>query len=492
MLGCAALNATSAERSTVAVVCLTLLGICAGAAVGGAVAQLLGLEAVPPTALGMLVGIVASCTMLRRRLARELPTALDGWFSRRRKLRWVWGACAVLAVVNTARLGLFITDPSQVWASAFPVVAESAKHQCVAAYVRAGELAADGDSNLWDPSRYTLDQRSSIDGLQVYLGDPYEYPPTFAVLPRAAVAASDDYQLIRDLWFGIGAVGFLAAFIAAAVWMRGRAGATALLLLPALVLSFPLTFNLQFGQTHMLVVAASIAAMMQFARGRTITGGLLLAFAIGTKLFPALLLVHLAVRRQWRAIVATIAAVAGMTLLATAVLGVGPMAAFVTEHVPRLASGEAFSFAEANPDNVSISGIAFKLAMLGVAIEGRDVASILAWLWTAIAIVLAAHGSRVRGGEPSRAYDVTLWLAIVCLATLRSPFAPGYTSVGTLWLLAVAVDVRGWSRAFVAIAWILLQGAPPVGSTAANVLASLPAQVVTIAIAVVAVWPRRT
>ena len=466
-----------------------MIGSCAGAAVGGAFAQWLELAPLVPALAGTLAGIVASCLLLRRRLARALPVELDEWIHRRRKLRWLWAACALLAIVNTARLGLFITDPDQVWASAFPPVAESAQHQCSGAYVRAGELAAEGHTNLWDPDDYAGDQPTSIDGLAPYLGDEYVYPPPFAVLPRVAVAASHDYQLLRDLWFAISAVGLLIAIIAIAAWMRGRAGATTLLLVPAIVISFPVTLGLQFGQAHLLVVAASIAAMMQFARGKTISGATLLAFTISTKIFPGLLLVHLAVRRQWRQIAATLVALAAMIVLAALVLGGDTLTAFVTEHVPRLASGDAFAFADTNPDNHSIYGIAFKLATLGLTTASRDLAATLAWLWTAIAIVLTLRASRLRG-EPVRANDVLLWLAIVCLATLRSPFAPSYTAIGTLWLMAVAVEVRGWPKALVAIAWVLLQGAPPMFGPASNVIASLPGQAITIAVAVMAAWPR--
>lgn len=495
----------SVERRRVAVVCLALIGSCAGSALGGVVAQLLDLEPLVPAFAGTLAGIVACCAVLRRRLAQRLPSELDGWFQRRRKLRWLWGVSVVLAIANTARIGLFAADPSQLWASAFPPVEEAARHQCVSAYVRAGELAATGHDNLWDPALYEEGGATEVVGLAPYLGDPYEYPPVLAVAPRVAVAATNDYQLLRDLWFGISAVGFLVAFIAIAAWMRGRAGATTLLLLPAIMLSSAVMFGLQFGQVHLLVVAASVAGMMQLARGRTKTGATLLAFAIATKIFPGLLLVHLAVRRQWRAIGATLAALAAMFALATIVLGPGTIAAFVTEHLPRIASGEAFAFAEGNPDNVSLYGLAFKLAALGVDGAGRELAMLLAWIWTAIAVALAIFGSRLRGlhshgselhgsildADPARAADVLVWLAIVCLGTLRSPFAPLYTAIGVLWVLAVAVSVRGWNKALVVIAWILLQGAPPLGAPAADALVSLPMQAITIAVAVLAAWPRR-
>lgn len=488
----------SFERTVVALVCLAILGSCAGVAIATVVARLLALETLGPATAGTLVGMVACCA-LARRVANRLPRELDGWFGRRRALSIVWCVAAVLSVVNTARLGLFAADASQRWASAFPPVEGLAQHQCLAAYVRAGELAAHGQANLWNPVDYDEPKpddaaRTAVPpqmhGLSRYLRDSFEYPPPFAVLSRAAVAATDDYQIVRAAWFGISAVGFLLALMALAIWIAGRAGATALLLAPVVMLSMPVALNLQFGQAHLLIVAASIIAMMQFARGRLVTGGLLLGLATATKIFPGLLLVHLAVRRQWRAVAATLAAIAALLGLAAVVLGPSTLSAFVSEQIPRLASGEAFAFAEDNTDNYSLYGLAFKLSMIGVD-AGRGLASILAWAWTVVAVVLAVLASRGRA-EPVR--DVIVWLGIFCVATLRSPFAPTYTMVSTLWLLSVAAGVvtpRRWLTVLIAIAWILVEGAPPVGSEAGNAVASLPGQAASIAVALVAVWPRR-
>jgi hypothetical protein len=258
------------------------------------------------------------------------------------------------------------------------------------------------------------------------------------------------------------------------------------LLLPAIVISFPFTLGLQWGQAHVLVIAAAIAAMLQLERGRRKTGALLLALATTTKIFPGLLLVHLAVRRRWRDIAATLAAIALLVGLAALVLGTGPLVAFVTDHVPRMASGEAFSFTEGNPDNYSLYSLAFKLSALGLDV-GRGLGATLAWLWTIVAVALAALASRYRR-EPAQ--EAIVWLGILCLATLRSPFAPSYTSITTLWLFAIAVGVRTWPRALVAVAWVLLQGIPAMFGPAVNALISLPSQAIAIAVAVIAVWPR--
>jgi hypothetical protein len=103
-------------------------------------------------------------------------------------------------------------------------------------------------------------------------------------------------------------------------------------------------------------------------------------------------------------------------------------------------------------------------------------------------------GEPAAGAAPDPAGEARLWLGIVCLATLRSPFAPMYTAVGTLWLLCVAAGQgppRPWRSAAIAACWIGLQGFPPVFSDVHNVIASLPSQLATIAIAVIAVWPGR-
>jgi hypothetical protein len=483
----------------VATACLAIAGSCAGVALATVAALAAGVATFAPAAAGSVIGIVACCALGRRRLAARLPAELDGWFTRRRIFSIVWLAAVVLSVANTARVGLFVADPSRAWASAFPPIPSFARHHCLAAYVRAGELADRGQANLWDPADYARPSSdasrtqapSGVRGLAPYLSDPFEYPPAFVLAPRAALAMTDNYQIIRAAWFGLSAVGFWFAFVALALWIGGRAAATALLLVPAIAISMPVLLGLQFGQAHLIVVAMAIGAMMQLARGRRLTGGLLLGVAIASKIFPGLLLVHLAVRRQWRDVAATLAVIAALVGLAALVLGPATLAAFVSDHLPRIASGEAFAFTEDNPDNHSLYGLAFKLATLGVGGADRHLATLLVWGWGVVAVIVTVLGSR---GRPEPPRDAVVWLGIVCVATLRSPFAPTYTAAGTLWLLSIwagGLAPRRWLIASIAVCWILLQGYPSIHSDVWNALTSLPSQAASIAIAVLAVWPGR-
>jgi len=396
-----------------------------------------------------------------------------------RAQRIVWCIAAFLAVANTARVTIFVVDPTQSWASVFPPMPESGRHQCLAAYVRAGELAALDHANLWDQAAYGQDRHSQVRGLTPYLADPYEYPPVLAAVSRVAVAATDDYALIRIAWFAASALAFWLAFFALARWAGGRAQDTALACAPALALSTPVLFGLQWGQAHMIVLAAAVGGLLLLERGRRVAGSALLAFAIAVKIFPGIALVYLAVRRRWHDVIATTVALLLLAAASVAILGPATWHAYVTHQLPAMASGAAFAFTNDNPDNYSLYGLGYKLAALGVPGAGHALASVLAWLWTAVVVALTVLAAR-RQRAPGR--EAIAWLAILCLATLRSPYAPLYTGVGTLWLLSLARPRLAW----MITAWILLQGFPPLGSNAVNAALSLPSLLVSVAVPIVA------
>lgn len=453
---------------------LALVGITTGGCLAGAIAH----GAVLATAVGCLVGGVAAPLVF----ARRMP---DVTLSRARLI--VWGIAAVLALANTARVTIFVGDPQQNWASVFPPMPESGRHQCLAAYVRAGELAALDHADLWNQDAYAPGKHSQVDGLAPYLTDPYEYPPVLAAAARAAVAATDSYALIRIAWFGASALAFWLAFLAIARWAGGRVQDTALACAPALALSTPLLFALQWGQAHVIVLAAAVAGMLLLERGRRAGGAMLLAFAIAVKIFPGIALVYLAMRRRWRDVIATGIALVVLAAASVVILGPSTWHAYVTHQLPAMASGEAFAFTNGNPDNYSLYGLAYKLAAIGLPV-GHGLATVLGWMWTAVVLALTVLAAR-RDRDP--AHEVIVWLGLLCLATLRSPYAPLYTGIGTLWLLALARGVVPRYLGLYITAWILLQGFPPIGGDALSAVLSLPSTLVTIAVPILAVWPRR-
>jgi hypothetical protein len=61
--------------------------------------------------------------------------------------------------------------------------------------------------------------------------------------------------------------------------------------------------------------------------------------------------------------------------------------------------------------------------------------------------------------QSDRRFDPLVWLAILILATLRSPFLPGYGAFPSLWLVTLVAGVawtRPSARGLAVAAWLVL------------------------------------
>ena len=205
---------------------------------------------------------------------------------------------------------------------------------------------------------------------------------------------------------------------------------------------------------QLLVISAAAAAMLLFERRRHAAGGAILAYTIVSKLFPGVLLLYLVLRRDWRAVGWTAAWSLALAAVTLADVGAAPFAAFL-EHLPGLLSGEAFpAFRNVNAIavNESIPGLVFKVGLLGGPALGFGASRIVGWAYTLVVIGvtawLALRPAR-RGREP------LIWIVILVLATMRSPFLPLYATFPSLWL-ATMIAALGWQQPRVrwaAIAW---------------------------------------
>ena len=209
-----------------------------------------------------------------------------------------------------------------------------------------------------------------------------------------------------------------------------------MLLAPLVWISLPTLSALQKGNVQLMVVALAMLAMLLFERRRFAAGGALLAFATVSKLFPGLLLVYLIVRRQWRAAAWTAAMGALLVLLSLAVVGGRQYAGFA-DHLPGLMGGVASSFR--NPSaiaiNFSVPGLVFKLKVLGLGGLSFGASKIVGWLYTLVLLVVVVTVNRRPWPDADKP---ALWLAILILATLRSPFLPqAYATFPPLWLLTL-------------------------------------------------------
>lgn len=358
--------------------------------------------------------------------------------------RWLLvlsGVAALVALVVLGRLTVFMADDARPGFSAFPSSAWELRHSCVSAYFVAAGAARD-DRSVYSDDLYTApnDDGKGI-RKSLMLGrfgiDVYEYPPPFLLLPVALRQVLPGFPAFRLLWFVLGGVVTALATVRVARALAPPAARRALLLAPLIWISPPTLSALQKGNVQLLILALAMLAMLLFERRRFAAGGALLAFATASKLFPALLLVYLIVRRQYRAVAWTVAMGALLVGLSLAVVGARQYVAFA-DHLPGLLGGEAFP-AFRNPSaiaiNFSIPGLVFKLKVLGLGALSFGASKIVGWLYTLVVLVVVVRVGRRPWSDDDKP---ALWLAILILATLRSPFLPqAYAAFPPLWLLTL-------------------------------------------------------
>ena len=188
-----------------------------------------------------------------------------------------------------------------------------------------------------------------------------------------------------------------------------------------------------------------------------------------SKLYPGLLVLYLLLRRDWRA-------VAWIALFSIAIRrhldrGLRHRSVFRVRHAHAEAPERRGVPALRNPVaiavNESIPGLVFKLHLFGVPQMGFAASRVVGWVYTVIAVVLTprlALQPVAAGREP------LAWIAILILATMRSPFLPTYAPFPSMWA-ATLLTALTWGRSGICItaaaAWVVLAftfgtgGAPP-------------------------------
>lgn len=425
----------------------------------------------------VLVGAGAGGGYALSRLARRLPASIDAALRRRRVAAIAWALLGLATVVQTARLSTYMADPTSNWVLTTTNEFWS-RHMCMQAYFYAADLNRRGEPNVYAAEHYPgLDPDAETHTAVAHLqaDDPYQYPPQFLLLPRLALAASNDFHVIRSVWFAVQALGFMLAAFILARWYGGAAGRLALWLIPVVWLSVPSMLNFQYGQFHVSTIALAAGAVVAFDRRWRSLGGALLAASILAKGFPGILLVPLLLQRRWKEAGSTLAWAAGLTVAAWAVIGWEPFAAFFQYHLPRVRSGEAFAFHEAWPDfaapllagNVSVYSLVLKLRELGVAGANEWAARAAHGVFSFGVLALAALAARVQ----DRRGRALVWMGLITLASMTSPAAWGdYVPVAAVWLATFLVPsvlrggIRGACILVAAATSIVLPGVVPIGN----------------------------
>lgn len=410
------------------------------------------------------------------------PAALDGLTRRKPVATLAVAVLWALAVLQTARLSTFMGDSSRVEYVPVPPAAHFNHHSCMTAYVQAAKLAEAGVDNLYDADWWPSLGHSATGDAQArayapFGLDAYAYPPPFLLAPHVLRVVSDDFSAQRALWYGLQTLTLALGLWLVGVWVAetdARAGVRALLLAPLVWLAPSVLVTLQAGNVHLAVVVMSILGMVALQRGRPALGGALLSFAILAKISPGLLGVVLLVQRRWRDALWTAGFGLVWTLLALLVFGRAPFEAFIGYELPRLRTGEALEFFTGSVIDTAVntapSGVPYKLAALGLPVgDPAAAAATIGTLFTLVAVGLTILAGR-RSGD--RRVQVGLWLSVLTLGALRSPFAPPYSGFAVLWLLTLWFGElrRPRDAAPLGLCFALLVFAPPLPDAALLIL----------------------
>lgn len=434
-----------------------------GAALGGSLG--------PPGVLTLLC-VAAAMAMLMRWLPPRLPSALDGLARRHRWLTVLYVVLALSAVVTTARLSIFMGDPTRVDQQVLPGEEFLETHSCLTAYARASTLSGQRVDNLyaerwWHGSHgFAPDSAGAQNPYQPFDLDYYAYPPPFLLVMAPLVPLDGDFPAQRALWFGLNGLLLAAGLWVVARWVDGPRAHRVLLLAPIFFGSLPVLATLQVGNFQIAVVMMSILAMVAFHRDRPVEGGALLAFAILSKISPGVLGIVLLAQRRW--LCAAWTAGFGVLFVALSLLvhGLDPMESFLTYTLARLGSGEAFAFMDDEVfsllTNMAPFGLPFKLQLAGLDVgdpwlAGRRIGRVYTVVLVLVAVVVA------RRRADRRAQAMT-WMSLLVLAALQSPFAPGYVTIGLLWALTLAsTETRGLAGgAALVLLWLLITVVLPI------------------------------
>lgn len=256
------------------------------------------------------------------------------------------------------------------------------------------------------------------------------WPPfgTLLVVPFAAVA-SLSLPLAKGLWSALG-----MAALAWAVYKSGTLWGWRAAVIALAVVIFPIHNNFHHLNIETILLALVVATAADLSHGSPGRAGVWAGLATALKVFPGLLLLYFAVRREWRAFGAGVATCAGATLAALLPLGPGGM-------VHALENYASLAIHSQSHIGGTVSGLHMqKLGRLGYALGGAPASIALLHL---VALGLVATILFARPTEDDAPLEVG---SVMLLAVLVTPIA---------WLHTFTLGYLAWVAAFAYV--------PPVG-----------------------------
>ncbi|HJX27521.1 MAG TPA: glycosyltransferase family 87 protein, partial [Thermoanaerobaculia bacterium] len=332
---------------------------------------------------------------------------------------------ALAAIVQNGRLAVYEYDEKKPQYSTVPGDNFRVIHNCFTSYSEAVRFAAANETNIY---REELYQPRTIGPLRV---DTYHYPPTFLVLPELLRIIDSDFFAQRRLWYGLQTVFFTIGVLGLAGWIGGAAGGMAVLVAPFLLAMPHIATTFQTGNFQSTAFPLALLGMCLITSRRIASGSLMLGYAAAGKIFPGLLVLYLIAARRWRAVAAVAAVGIVIALVALFLFGIDSYRMFLTYEVPRISSGVAFPQIDRVNSihlNGAFYGLLAKLRTQGASFldpaTSLRLTSLYGLLVIALGIVTAVRARHHDASTPrGRLLLVQLWLALVTLASFRSPFA---------------------------------------------------------------------
>lgn len=240
---------------------------------------------------------------------------------------------------STSRLGLFLAISAFCWhvltvlSPAWVIASEVDQARDFASYYYAVKVGRNGG----DP--YTTKQLNLAAKEDGYHGvHPFLYAPPF-LLGAGWVTALSLPEAYR-VWFWLDEGLALAAVLVLWLWWRpfSESAAWTIAILFALFNAVP--NNHAMGQANFAGLLLAFAGLWQTEKGRPWLGGALMGAACMMKMSPALFVFWWLVRREWRAVAASIACAVALSVLSLPWASPAVQLRFYTEVLPTFSTGE--------------------------------------------------------------------------------------------------------------------------------------------------------
>ncbi len=232
-------------------------------------------------------------------------------------------------------------------------------------------------------------------------------------------------------------VGIVAALALTAASLERRARLPALLVgLGGLVLFVPTVRTLEYAQAHGVVMLGLALGIWGTARRRWSVAGIGLGVATALKVSPVLLVLYLALRRQWRAVGWAAGTAAALSAVAAAVGRPGDLLVWIRHVAPSVAQGTRHVYDQALPAWLARMTSRFPSIVTHGSIGG--------WRFLGVALGLAVTFGLWRARR-AREIDPLDLGVLVLAGLLAGPLTWDHYCVWALIPLALMADPARWA-----------------------------------------------